>query len=1000
MISDALNEHTPSTPLADLLRLIIEPELVGFQVVRKDGTTEDFRPLTLMESFIESELHLDDAAVLFDCVMAAIRSRGMKRFSHHQLHAVVVESMMTFPPSKSIQWLRNYDNAFGPDFESLDVDGDFVPARNASVLKKYLVEMMNATAGVKDQHALEELIGKSEVDAATNRVLKIIRYCGFYKVRASFLRAFCAELAEVSVKGLIPTLPQDVTGIERKLKKVEEWHLIIRHRPNEDCAQKMTLLNMAMEDLGIALVSKFGFMPRLASCRSFEQFLKLLSDGQRLYMCSPDMKEFHPTVILCEEIRKLFQGTGIGLRYFLDTLSKLHEASQFVEKFDEARQLFGRVLRIARILLLPPTPLHELRAVDVDKDGRSVYVVAVAKYLANAGYEVNANGDDSEISVNISARTNAFKLLQFGGAIVITFADRDGVEPLGRRWCRLVNRATHSGVVIVVLGVDDLDEGDFTELRTAVNERNAAVIPMAIEQFEQAVSIPELSPDRLFTTLVKMCPELEARGNVVFDIPLPADVENLNLESARDSLRRGWDCLRRGDIKGCGFHSGATLEETLRDHLTFLAQLTDCCRYTEQTKLIWGVLSERKGMSEFVRCLRVMRDKGSAQQELLWAFLPDRSMLDKIDALRRMRNGFVHDTRPVTKTDAEALYNGVVLVLTVLSAKHWKRRRVQCVEISGDQHLISPTGSIVVRELALDRRSIRPELGCICLLVEVSPKPFLVRDGHICGACGGFAVYQPGPGKVACSSCHKSAPMEAHLKRFIERMADAMPKSPKEPKMSISTLTVPNKEGARKWAKVFAEGLATALGPFGAPFKSYAIWLSTADQSKLSKLIEERIAGSDADTAVVLATLDDVSSDLRELKAMFVENTMQIATLLSKRFKGESADAYRYIRDMQWPFFRASSVAEVELVDELAKLYGNNMKMFWHDVEISGFNTTRIDHDGAPELAVGNFIRECKRASRQSVHAVFMLFKAKNPTSNPLDRVTSSLEVEMRLVSS
>src|ERR1700683_3225088 len=282
-----------SSNLEQVLEVFIRPDLTPWKIKKADASIESFDALTLIESFIESDLDFIAATRLFDKVISRI-PKYPAELTHQDLHAIVVDCLLDFEDGRRLQWLQNYDNIFGPDFEAMTADKGYVSARSASTLKRVIVEQMCETVHAPTQQDLERAIGRDALDAATNRVLKIIRYCGFYKVHEEFLRAFCAELATSSVKQLIPAPMRGASFAQDRLEDSEMQLSLARRCQAHDPRKAHTFVQMSLEAVGEALVSNYNILPRPGTLECFAQFTELLTDGGRFALASPALRRAHP----------------------------------------------------------------------------------------------------------------------------------------------------------------------------------------------------------------------------------------------------------------------------------------------------------------------------------------------------------------------------------------------------------------------------------------------------------------------------------------------------------------------------------------------------------------------------------------------------------------------------------------------------------------------------------------------------------------------------------
>src|SRR6185312_7956947 len=102
------------TDIASVFRLFIREEVNNWKVVREDETLEDFDPLTLLNSFVESEVPIDEAIDLFQRVVDRIGERidPNGTLTYAQIHAIASEVFLEHPHPEHTLWFTNYENVF------------------------------------------------------------------------------------------------------------------------------------------------------------------------------------------------------------------------------------------------------------------------------------------------------------------------------------------------------------------------------------------------------------------------------------------------------------------------------------------------------------------------------------------------------------------------------------------------------------------------------------------------------------------------------------------------------------------------------------------------------------------------------------------------------------------------------------------------------------------------------------------------------------------------
>src|ERR1700733_900864 len=208
----------PPERLSELFDALIRPSFLQCEIERSDGTVELFDPLTLFSSLIESEIDLSNATKLFDGIIAkvdALHPEGSAlRLTHHDIHDIVAGVILQYPHPHASFWLSNYEGMFARDIDTEDDKTAYIDAGNASVLR---AEIKFFLEGKRDDvHA-----DSASLRDITNRIIKLLRFCGFYKLRREFLHQFLDELSVSSAKAFIPDFAISEQALSEQLDSVE-----------------------------------------------------------------------------------------------------------------------------------------------------------------------------------------------------------------------------------------------------------------------------------------------------------------------------------------------------------------------------------------------------------------------------------------------------------------------------------------------------------------------------------------------------------------------------------------------------------------------------------------------------------------------------------------------------------------------------------------------------------------------------------------------------------
>ena len=184
--------------LETVFKVIIRPEYKEWEILRKDNETESFDVLKLFQSFLECEIDLDSATQLFDSVIEELKHINQTdKITHSRIYDTVLNCISSFPHENSRLWLSNYTSIFG--IESLHyLDSDkLINIRQKGILKKHVLQYLCGVYDTDDESEIREILGDTEFTILAERMIKIIRFCGFYSVDRVFLYKFFDELEQI-----------------------------------------------------------------------------------------------------------------------------------------------------------------------------------------------------------------------------------------------------------------------------------------------------------------------------------------------------------------------------------------------------------------------------------------------------------------------------------------------------------------------------------------------------------------------------------------------------------------------------------------------------------------------------------------------------------------------------------------------------------------------------------------------------------------------------------
>jgi len=984
------------TNLTELIEELLKPELYQWKIVKDNGNHERFEPLTLIESFIESEMDFSSAAKIFDIVRKKLYQSEKDAFTHKELQAIVIDSIMESDHKNSISWLRNYANIFGPDINSMTNDQGYVSARNAGELKKYIVKQMCEQVGANSLQELEMIIGKSEVDSSTNRVLKIIRYCGFYKIEENFLLSFCQQLATCSVKELIPVKNKDENFIRDLIKEAQLNFENAQHYSLSPSVMCRHFLELTLEFLGEALICSFDFLPRTGSRTCFYQFITLLSDGQNIALEQENATSITQVSNFYEQISRRLKNANITIDRFLDFVKDVHhKVFEHSVQSENLCYVVRRFIRLAKIILEPSSKIDALRSIGIDDNNANYYLDMVADYLTSREYDVQRNLIQNSLEIYIGNKYN--NLLQFGDKIklsIITSLEHDTMPEILRKKVKLFEQQDS---ILVFILQSDISQFCIDIVRDIFEKSEQCIILINEDQFESSLSVTSEFCDRLYDFFQKIVPSVSVR-NPVFDEPFPANIDKLP-EYWRSEFESAWKAFNQGMPIEASNKVAVCIEDMLHDQIFLFLELCKTTKDADDLQLSILKQLDRKGLGSYLTCVSLpLKAQFEKIHSIFHPFIPSTNLINQLKELRDFRNKAVHTPDIITRSDVRSFIKMSASVAVNFVQEYWHRTNAVFIE-KGEHFCVFTDGNVVkFDELETERGSVDFQDGLIvqCVKSGKNKKHLFLTQLTSCPNCDKpIPVLLPKNTLfINCPACYKKSDCRNKYRSIIQSFRHKLDKFINiDPKQISNTHGGNNNMQYRNWLKAIGEGVAKASGPLGAPLKTLLSIMTSEDQAKvnitLDKIIKQQAEYSDE----TLVSLVQVHDDMKELKDFMLQQIGARISVFTKLPSNMSANLC--IEDMA--FFGPTSITENELQKELEELYSTKMELFWGDISRTEFPTSRLKRTGRPELEIIDFIEFCKGQSMQTLLNTYSFLLRQNNGSIILYQLVSDLSEAAKL---
>lgn len=286
----------------DALRRLLADGSPDWRVIHDNGADEPFDGEKLVASLVQAEVPLGVAARLYGQFVAEASEQypdGRMRLA--DVRHLVANLLMRLPSGDRTYWLSNYEHMFALDREFPDEepapesDARYLDPASGPALERHLYRLVRARLDVAEAPAGGP--GTERRDAigdAVDRVARIVRLCGFYRVPRDFLELLVDILAEHSSRLVFPGRAIDGEQQLRILATAEDLlgAAELYSRSAEHRAGLGTALILATAPVATNLLQQHGFLPRSGPEQMLRQTLGVLETGAR-YAGGPARDDDH-----------------------------------------------------------------------------------------------------------------------------------------------------------------------------------------------------------------------------------------------------------------------------------------------------------------------------------------------------------------------------------------------------------------------------------------------------------------------------------------------------------------------------------------------------------------------------------------------------------------------------------------------------------------------------------------------------------------------------------
>jgi hypothetical protein len=763
----------PPERLSELFDALIRPSFLRCEIERSEGTVEPFDPLTLFSSLIESEIDLSNATKLFDEIIATIDAMHPEgsslKLTHHDIHDIVTGAILQSPHPHASFWLSNYEGMFARDIEAEDDKSAFIDARNAGVLRaeiKFFLEgkrdnVHSDTASLRD---------------ITNRVIKLLRFCGFYKLRREFLHQFLDELSVSSAKAFIPDIAISEQALSDQLDSVERMLLAVPGLPAEQhinfCSATLTMLSSAM-------LGWLGVIHASSHRDSLRHVKAILED---IYRDQPQrsegsigtdrVKDIASLLALRGRLDTIFARAHLEPKLLTDTMDAAIEAS---DNRHVAELIFftEKLVRYFRILSAENEFLRTLNEFRFGDDP-APYIRAVAARLTADRIEITSEGKDF---VELRVNSRFHKIVEYGDRLRITIVNAATHESIDSfDFSSLAEQAeADSGIIFVLILQRDIGGRFLENLHATIESTRRFMSAIRRDQFERCIIRGEDLRNLAYRNFFHIFPEgAEWQDTKIFAFDEPQLPSALRPRE-RDLLKSALGAIEKGPETTPTLQALRILESRVREH-AYLIYAIALKLTTNAAAVVREYPTEKDfGFSDSIRFhWQILRLQSDTLPKRIQNLLPSPAALKQIDQLREFRNVIAHNDLTIDDLKAkDAIHHvaGSIAQLNIIAKSYSKvasdSDRMESFRFTAEGEL-ERIDSVFWEEVSGSSRRkirIRWRFG----YVDRNDPRFNFLTQSRCTVCGKATriMMSAIANKYVCEGCNENPQVEGDWERFI-----------------------------------------------------------------------------------------------------------------------------------------------------------------------------------------------------------------------------------------
>ena len=558
--------------LENILNIVIRPEFAEWQVIRHDKKTESFDPLRLLQSFLESGVDLQSGARLFDKVVHDIgRIAQIDIITQDRIYNTVVDALMETTGRDAQIWLANYTSIFGSEHEDSSNAPEYVNVRQKGELKRQVLQYICEAYSVDSEDKVRALLGDEEFTLLADQLIKIVRYCGFYKVKRDFLDKLLTELSERSVKSIIPSNTFDSESASSQLRDIGQRIVLARDESQTNKTAGLNILTTAVEDMAAILLRRFGVVTRRNTMASLKQLADLVgavrsidrSEGNTGLTTFRD-RAFPDLERIATDLKSALALHRRHVKQFWLACEELQTAL-VEEHILRACRCAEDILPSAKLIVNPDKHIATLLSFQFFTAPSALYLETLAAILTDRGFAAYHSG--AEGFLDVECDFDDHRLLDFGRIlrIRVAFADRDWTE-LGEWTSHCIEDAKETDEIIPVLVTNRKISSELiASLQKELHDIGRYMAIIETKVMESVLYRPERLRDAVFAAIIPTGARPATAG--ARDHEIPAAIQ---IGYEKDFLAAA---LRQADEdkgESAARDTGTFLESAIREHFCFV----------------------------------------------------------------------------------------------------------------------------------------------------------------------------------------------------------------------------------------------------------------------------------------------------------------------------------------------------------------------------------------------------------------------------------------------